>query len=511
MKKTIGRITALTLLCGMLVSASACGGQPAPASPANPPQSAGSDPASSAPVSSGGGIGTPDNPVQVTYVCMDVNPDDEGIPEMVEAIEAGLAEEGKYIDLVVLEPPTGGHYSVALPLAYKTGQISPDIVYFQGGDQPVAEEGLLENLTPYIAGSTYVKALLQEHSAARVENYPYLLWLAPPKSSSVPVIRTDFLQQLDSAQVLLANPTPENYKKLMQEAVDKGLTRYGITNDGTLARMDSVFNHAFGVTTTLVKIDGTWVYTKTTEVEKNKLAYYADLYASGLLDPEYLTKKWDTMETAFYSGDSLLMAGSAGANINIYNKKMLQTNGASSQLTVLPPASGVSQAYQSVDVTKETRGFGINSQSKVKDAAWAVLEFMASPKGRMIDLLGVEGMHYNIVDGQVQFTEKFPEWWARFWETTYQFEPELPLAEPFFNEPATDSLDMIQTYYAADTNVLVPEDLAAQWDAMNMVYNEYAADIITGKKPIEAFDQFVAEWNNAGGSEFSEYLATVLP
>jgi len=354
MKKLLCTVLALILV---LTLVSGCSNQAAQVGTSSP------EPASTADASNGK-IGAPDAPVTVKYICMDVNPEDDSIPEMVTEIEKKMAEQGNYVKLEVLDQPGSDHYSVALPLAFKTGQINPDIVYFQGGDEACSAEGLLEDLTPYIEGSTYVKSLLEGHSSARVANYPYLLWLAPPKTN-VPVIRTDLLNKLDSAKALLENPTPENYKALMQEAKDKGITKYGITNDGKLLRMDSIFNHAFGITTTLVQKDGKWVYTKATEAEKNKIAYYAELYAAGLLDPEYITKKWDTMEKAFYEGDALLIAGGAGDVINIYDNKQMQTNGEGAALTVLPPAKGISQDYLSVDVTKETRGFGISTSSKV--------------------------------------------------------------------------------------------------------------------------------------------------
>ena len=47
------------------------------------------------------------------------------------------------------------------------------------------------------------------------------------------------------------------------------------------------------------------------------------------------------------------------------------------------------------DVTKEQRGFAINSQSEVKEAAFAVLEFMAGPEGRKLDKLGIKDIHYT--------------------------------------------------------------------------------------------------------------------
>lgn len=449
--------------------------------------------------------GTPENPVVVTYLCKDVNPNDAGNPELVKAIEEGLAKQGKYIKLQILEAPAGS-YKTVVPIAFRTGQIAPDLIYFQGGDQEIANEGMLTDLTAYIEGSTYVKSIMGSHNIAAMANYPYLLWLAPARVQ-IPVIRSDWFNSLASSKALIENPTPENYLAVFREL--KSLCKWPITTDGTIAKLDSVFNHAFGVTATIVKENGQWVYSKATEAEKNKLAYYAQLYKEGLLDAEYVTKQWDTMEQAFYEGTSAFVAGTAGAVVNIYNNKIVQTQGAGAELTVLPPAKGISQAYQSIDVTKESRGFGINADSKVKDAAFAVLEFMASPEGRVLDKLGIEGLHYDTANGKKVLNEHFTEWWARFWDTLNGLDSSD--VEGVVMSPAgLGSLDAAQKYYAPDTNVILPEDLLPLKDAMDKLYMEYSTDIIRGVRPISDFDEFVEKWNAAGGTKISAYLATVL-
>ena len=48
--------------------------------------------------------------------------------------------------------------------------------------------------------------------------------------------------------------------------------------------------------------------------------------------------------------------------------------------------------------------------------------------------------------------------------------------------------------------------MTPQWDAMQNLYNEYAADIIRGVRPISAFDEFVEQWNAAGGDAFEPIL-----
>ena len=65
---------------------------------------------------------------------------------------------------------------------------------------------------------------------------------------------------------------------------------------------------------------------------------------------------------------------------------------------------------------------------------------------------------------------------------------------------------MMNKYSKMDHGILIPDEMAPQWDAMCNLYNEYAADIIRGVKPINAFDQFVEEWNNAGGNDFAPLL-----
>src|SRR5690554_4914015 len=108
------------------------------------------------------GIGTKDNPIEVTIIVKDVSPSDESIQAAVKEIEEGMAEEGNYVKLTYLEPPTGT-YGEAVPLAFRTGQISPDIIYFQGGDLPVSNDGMLEDLTKYVDNSKYVKDIMEEH------------------------------------------------------------------------------------------------------------------------------------------------------------------------------------------------------------------------------------------------------------------------------------------------------------------------------------------------------------
>jgi putative aldouronate transport system substrate-binding protein len=463
--------------------------------------------ASAGAAAAGASIGTKENPVKVTYIKKDVDPiTDADVTKRLELlIEEGMAAQGEYIDLEFLSSPTGA-YATVVPMAFRTGQLTPDVIYFQGGDLPIAQEGLLEDLNPYIASSKWVKNQLEGHNTAALSSYPYLLWLAPPRIQ-IPVIREDHYQALASAKAVMENPTVDNYYAMFKEMKDKGLVRWPLTTDGTIIKMDMVFNHAFGVTSTIMNKNGKWVYYQSTDENRDKIEFYAKLYKDGLLDNEYITKAWDTMEQAFYEGTAGWVSGSAGAVIDVYDNKMFETQKV--HLVVLPPAKGKSHAFQSLDVSKESRGFAINADSKVKDAAWAFLDFMASPEGRVLDKLGLEGMHYNLQNGKYVLTPQFASWWARVHEGFNGLDTSNIVGD-VMTKAGAESLEAASTYFYPDTNVVLPEELIPLKDAMDKLYTEYSTDIIRGVRPIAHYAEFVTRWNAAGGDRISEYLATVL-
>ncbi|MBB6669104.1 extracellular solute-binding protein [Cohnella nanjingensis] len=489
MRKTFAILMAASLIAATAACSNGNGG-----GSADPAASPSGSAAASSPASA--------EPVTITIVDKDLPADDP----LLKGIEEGMKAEGKNVKLQLV-PVQSGTYSEKLGLLLQSGNI-PDLIYFQGGDYQFAiTQGILEDLTPYIEKSTYVKASMNPYNQKRTSHYPYLVWLSPT-SSKVPVARQDWLDATTSGKELLANPTPDNYYAFFKEIKEKKGAAYGYTTAGTLDELDTTFGQAFGLTATWIKgADGKYAFGKTTSFEKDKLEYYAKLYKDGLLDPEFLTKKWDTKEKAFYDGQAAVIAGTQGKTIDIYNTKMTSQNGAGAKIAALPPAKGVAQGYTPIDVSKESRGFAIGKTSKNKEMAFAVLEYLASPKGQMLDKLGVEGTQYQIVDNKIKLTDKFAEWYPRFVESTVNFKPEQQFdpSTPYLSEPATKSLEMMAAMSSEDNSFIIPADLAAKWDACTALYNEFAANMVTGKKTAADWDQFVKDWNAAGGKDITDY------
>lgn len=437
------------------------------------------------------------------------NPDDV---REIEAIEAALKAQGTDVDIQLVDLPSGtSAYVDALGVMLLSGDI-PDIMYFQGGDQKMADQGILEDLMPLIEGSTNIKAALWPQNVERLANYPYLIYIFPSRGPQ-PVIRTDWFEQLG----LPLPKTVEDYEALLQAIHDADLdgdgtpgNTLGLSIFGNTVSLDSVFNRAFGVTSTWMKdANGAWVNSRVTDAERAKLEYYARLAGKGLIDPEFVTNTFDVMEDKFYTGKAGILFPSSPEVADIYGGKLNQAHpGEDLTLTLLPLPSGPGGegGLAAIDVSKESRGFAISALSEHKAEAFAVLDFMASKEGQDIDRMGFEGEQYTKdASGAVTFTDKISTWYARFFNAANWTPPTQQLSPA-----AQQMLDTIKSSFTPDNAFVWPADYAADVDATEQVYRSWVAKFMTGEASIDQWDQFVSEYNAAGGTRMAEYAATVL-
>jgi putative aldouronate transport system substrate-binding protein len=449
------------------------------------------------------------DPTPIRFVSKDLlttNPDD--VKEM-QAVEAGMKAEGTDLDIQIIDMPSAG-YADALSVKLLSGDI-PDLIYFQGGDQKFADQGVLEDLTPWIAKEPNLKAALWPHNVARLKNYPYLLYIYPPRAPQ-PVMRKDWFDKLG----LPMPQTTDDYTKLFQAIHDADLDgdgktgdTYGLTGYLNTDELDSIFNQAFGVTGSWMKdASGAWVNARITAQQKAKIAYYADLAAKGLFDKEYVTNTYDVKEDKFYTGKAGVIFGSSPEVIDIYGGKMQQAHPDTKiQLILLPlPKGPGGQGLQAVDVSKESRGFAIASTSTHKEEVAKLLDFMASKPGQDIDRMGFEGDEYTKdASGNVTFTDKFSTWYARFFAAANWTPP-----APILGAAAQQALDNITKWFKPDNAFVWTADYAASLDATEKVYRSWVAKFITGEAGMDQWDAYVAEFNGAGNQQMTDYAKTVL-
>lgn len=450
-------------------------------------------------------MGDVENPVTLTMVIKDHSPENKADAEWIKLLNEELLEAniGAQIELLAMQ---SGSYQTNLGLMLSGGTI-PDLIWFQGGDEEFAlTQKILVDLTDYVENSVYMKDTMEEYQLQRLGNYPYLVYLTPA-SVKVPVMRSDVLESLSIKDEFLADPTIDNYLKLFQELQTKGYNAVW-TVPGDLAEINNTFDQAFGLTTTwLQQEDGSYIYAPVSDQAKEKLKFYAQLYKEGILDNDYLTDTWETKENKFYSGQTAIVSGTQGAVIDVYNNNQVAANGEGASLTILPPAKGDAQGYTPFSVAKETRGMAISALSENQALAFQVLDFMCSPRGRFVELLGTEGNNYEVgEDGKINITNT---WYVPMFNTLANFD-ESVLSKPYYSDVAQTSLDMVNEYMSLDNDFAIPSELIVSWDAAQNVVSEFYADYIIGNKSDADWDAFVTSFYKMGGQTVTDYANSVL-
>lgn len=442
-----------------------------------------------------------DGKIHISIVNKDFSPSDTANKQFIARLENGLKKQGIDVVIDTVEIPSGG-YAEKLTLMLMSGK-APDIIYFQsGGDRIMAEQGLLTDLRPYVAQSKLFNERMLDYNKKRLANFPYLIRVYP-LMTKVPLIRADWLEKLG----MQPPKTLEEYYRLM-----KALSRTDMNNDGKKGvwgisatentdRLDEIFNKAFGVTTTWMKnADGKFVYSKVTEFEKNKLAFYRKLFAEKILDNEYITTKWNVFEDKFFSGKVGIVTATNGKVVDIYETKMEKVNGPAAKLVVLEPPSGISKGFMPIDVNKEDRGFAISALSKHPDIAFKVLEYMLSDEGQFLDRIGIEGKQYRTQGAQIVLLPEAKDYFERFF-----LYPKWNSPVKILGDNAFYSMKMAEDYYSEDINFIMPRKFAATYDALNNLYKEYSYKIISGEYPLDKFAEFVKQWYAEGGDRLTEY------
>ena len=159
------------------------------------------------------------------------------------------------------------------------------------------------------------------------------------------------------------------------------------------------------------------------------------------------------------------------------------------------------------DQAKETRGMAISALSEHQDLAFQVLDFMCSPEGRFVEILGTEGNNYEVgEDGKITITNT---WYVPMFNTLNNFD-ESVLSKPYYSDVAQSSLDMVNEYMSLDNDFAISSDLTVSWDAAQNVVSEFYADYIIGNKTDADWDAFVASFYEMGGQAVTDYANSVL-
>ena len=169
------------------------------------------------------------------------------------------------------------------------------------------------------------------------------------------------------------------------------------------------FVHNWGISDGIFEEDGVVKYGATDPRMKDALEWLHRCYAEGLIDMEYLTLD----KTGWYSewtNNQVFMSYDWVAYIDNVSNLFKNTETDINIVGALPPEgpTGISETrdqLQPINDGEWNAAIFVGASEEQKAAAMKLLDYLYSDEGMMLMNFGVEGEQYEVVDGELKYTD----------------------------------------------------------------------------------------------------------
>lgn len=259
----------------------------------------------------------------------------------------------------------------------------------------------------------------------------------------------------------------------------------------------------------------------TSEMYKEYLAFFHKLYSEGLLDPEFEKTAADTWTTKLATGSAIASYGwfdqIGGIELNAVEEGV--------RFTMLPPLEGPAGAYWQPN-SRSRMGLAFSAslanRADFHEVLTAVDKMFFSDEAAMAFAIGIEGETYNIVDGQIVYTDEVlndPNGimkglqikygcgaWATLmkWEKAVQLTKYVPEFAAINNK--VDEMDaLIGLPLIPKFDDLTQEDVSLLIANLSDEFTISTVAFITGTKSLDTdWDAYVADMEAKGINELLE-------
>lgn len=312
-------------------------------------------------------------------------------------------------------PETASDSTQAFSLMIASGRIS-DIVLGQREDMnKYGVEGaflplddLIEKHAPNIKKLFNERPGLKKQIAASDGNIYYLPYIFHGKASTGWFIRKDWLDKFGLDYPKTVDELYNTYKTFLE----KDANGNGLRDEVPFFTRDNNFNvemlyPLFGMIKEFqVDENGNVYYTPYEEKYKSVISSIAKWYSEGLIDREIFTRGSNARDILL--GDNV--GGSTHdwfSSTGQFNDKLKDQIPDFSFQPFLPPINvdGVS-VEEGSRVEAQTRGWGISKDNKNVIETIKYFDFWYSDEGILLNSFGIEGVHYDMVDGNPIFRDE---------------------------------------------------------------------------------------------------------
>lgn len=265
--------------------------------------------------------------------------------------------------------------------------------------------------------------------------------------------------------------------------------------------------------------NGELTYSAVSQNMKDALVFISKLYKDGLMDQEtFLNDKaaWDGKIDANNVGSYYHWGQGVFNHLDLIE----QSTGVKADIAVLPVLEAPGYEGKGFITTKKVGNPSwVVSSQQDEEHLMASLKFLngLGDESKWMDIYwGVEGMHYNVVDGKKTLLPDDKSTQQNKLNPFDQF-GSIDFQEQMLAGVATDSnkwqydqsirnMKELQQGVKDIAGDGMPSSVYADYPDIknNTLWYEYATKIIIGTYSIDKFDEFVDKWNKSGGAEVTK-------
>jgi putative aldouronate transport system substrate-binding protein len=433
----------------------------------------------------------------------------------IDEIKHMAEKSGVELDVVFL---AHGNYRETLRLKFASGDF-PDMYQFWGiSEAEPITNGLAEELNSLLdKHGQNLKKAIPESSWNGVTVKGKIMAVPQPPAGNAPAERTliariDWMKKLN----LELPKTSDDLLKVLRAFRDNDPNGNGqkdeipFSSRANFEWMDNIFG-MWGINITTFHVhEGKAIPGTVHPNMKKALEFIRTMYSEKLLDSEFLNNNRTVWQQKVYSDRvgmvNTVTPGMGGWHIEIG----AALPGKNAELSAIPTPRGtgysgpVGRVEQPVGQT-----WIFFKDSKNKEAGIKFLDWLATEEGNMFARYGFEGKALTKVDGKLHYdTTKEKEFQVGWRSKVFRLVDIDSVRNAVVQDPIKLQKDD-EAYTISKKegipnpfySMAVPKELLSKPDLNwnGSLFQEAAAKIITGAKPLEYFDEFVDTWYKQGG------------
>ncbi|OJU08981.1 MAG: hypothetical protein BGN88_01890 [Clostridiales bacterium 43-6] len=415
--------------------------------------------------------------------------------------------------------PTAGQHKEAFNLLLSSNKL-PDIIQYDwlllpgGPEKYIKDKYIIELNSAVEKYAPNLKAYLeknpQQDKAVKTDSNKYYCFpqLQGPDYPGVyigPLVRTDWLDELGLAE---PETIDDWYTMLKAFKEKKGST--GIAYSDFHFVWTGAFSGAYGVIKDFYLEDGKVKYGPIEPGYKEFLTTFRKWYQEGLINKDIATMDTQLIAKLLTSEKTGTVIGTTGS-LNQWMPSLKKGNPKAELAGVKYPVLNKGEKPKFGHKDWAYKGLGaaaITTQCKDVELAVKFLDYSYSDEGRMFKNFGVEGVTYQMVDGQPKFTDEIMKNFDSIFKWTNDYQSILDARK--FNQRMSSPIQQAAIKTWSDTEILkykmplvtaTAEESQEISNLMNQIQtymDETTLKFIFGNEDISKFDEYVATIKKLG-------------